>query len=146
MGEEVRRSKRLRDKNVSEKKPVEKTPVKTPEKKPIKKKPRNEIPSEKDFFIYLIKNLNKLEEEEVVVEIEINDKDIYGPFLPKINDMGFKHIKFDKIFETLDELISLNSGLHSDQISRSNSDSESKYQHIGEIQLDLKRIKVGGGK
>lgn len=109
MSKQVRRSKRLNQKKEKEETPPKKQ--KTTKEEPTSENKKEPTPeNKKEYFIFLI-NGNKKEEEEEEEEGEEEEEEkqgnILGPFLPTINEMTFKHIKFDKIFQSLDELISL---------------------------------------
>ena len=104
MSKKVRRSKRLQEKNKREDETSKKQKKDTVNNKDPEKN--------KEIIVFFLNQLNnsvseEKSEEEKETEEEKKEENIFGPFLPEKDEMTFKTIKFNKIFESLDELIEL---------------------------------------
>jgi len=105
-----RRSERLQNKRKksNDKKNVPPNPPNPPN--PPRREPKR--PRLDEIFVFIVPQKEKevedeeeVEEEEEEEEEEVEEGEIFGPFFPEKKNI--KTIKFDKIFENLDELIQL---------------------------------------
>jgi len=152
MSKKVRRSKRLEEKNKLENKNEQ---TSKSEDKPEKKKQKKDFINNKDseknkeiivFFLNQLNNSVSEEKTEEVEEKEIEEENIFGPFLPEKDEMTFKTIKFTKIFESLDELVELGENYDPSVINICNINMRKLHrmtEHLKELKtmIGLERFK-----